>query len=147
MLPSYVLIKGQIIYIRPFVIAGITILCLWGLCLTVSALDGRLIPLQNAKVTELGVCLDRKSYQPVRVAPAGAQRVYVCGVVTGSTRWTTSFTIYKGDQVAAQISATIGPGEFYEEPLWWNEPLTPGEYRIEEHRENMLLTVATFEVR
>ena len=114
---------------NPFVIGGVVILFTWVLCILIWALTGTLAPLQTAQITELGVCLSDDVYLPRTAVPRGTEQLYICGTLSGTTKRTAWFHIFRNTLLVNSTSATVAPGAFFiSADLRF--PLTAEKYRI-----------------
>jgi len=132
---------------KPFLIAGVTILSLWLLCITAWIIDGSFLLLQTSKITHLGMCLTDGSFAPEVSVPADTkQQLLICGVLTGDTKRTASYYIFRDDTAIASASETVVSGEFFLTPTWWVDELAPGHYRVEARYTRIAVIRATFTV-
>jgi hypothetical protein len=128
------------------VLAGIFLMSIVGVVL-VSAVTGNLAPLQTSEITELGICLHNDAYHPTVLVPADSTEVFICGMLSGTTKRGAWFNVFSQDRVVAQASTTLEPGPFFVSSLQWFAPLTAGDYRIEAGYVRPVVISSNFSVR
>ena len=132
---------------KPFLVAGLTILFLWLLCVVASAVNGSFMPLQTSEISRLGVCLANDSFVPETHIPAEAkQQMLICGILSGDTKRTSFFYIFHNNMAVARVSETVAPGEFFLIPVWWVNKLVPGHYRVEARYTRIVVISSEFTV-
>jgi hypothetical protein len=132
---------------KPFLIAGLTILFLWSLCIVASIINGSFIPLQTSEFSRLGICLANDSFAPERRIPANAKpQVLICGVLSGDTRRSAYYYIFRNDTAVGRASETVAPGKFFLTPTWWVDELVPGYYRVEARYTRIVVISSEFTV-
>lgn len=91
-------------------------------------------PARNSTVvTEVGICVDSSTYQPVTEVPAGTERFYLCGELDGSIPLQGSLYLFDADKGAPSIYQTDfkeSPGIFFFE-LTGKKVLEPGRYSVQ----------------
>jgi len=121
--------RGLILIYRSIgILIGILLLCAIGL-LWLGFATGTLAPLQTAQITELGVCLNDDVYQPTVVVPRGTEQLYICGTLSGTTKRTAWFHLFRNTTLVHSTSATVAPGAFLIS-VDLRFPLTAEKHRI-----------------
>jgi hypothetical protein len=132
---------------QPFVIAGIVIVTIYVAVITWSYLTGTLALTENAKITELNVCLHENSYQPVTSILQDIDEIYACGKVEGTTSVHVMVDLIDDSLGRSLISrsARLWPGNFFVQ-LSPSAGFRQGTYRIQMMNNQKIVTETSFTV-
>lgn len=83
------------------------------LVILVSVMTGDFAPLQSSRITEFGICTQDTSYEPVRHLQVGIEKLWLCGILDGSTKRYVTFTMYYNNQGVSRRTLNLGPGGFF----------------------------------
>lgn len=129
------------------IVAVIGILCFMGVVMTICYVTGIWVPFKDARVTELGLCLDSAEYAPIQAVPTDVDPVYLCGSVEGTTDRSGTLYIFYDDLVVFQTGVSLAPGLF-SLPLSPKQfdSFAPGSYRAEIWYAKLVIAQTQFRV-
>lgn len=116
---------------RPFMLALLVIGCIAITTFLFWYLSGTLSITENAAVDNIGICREPDDLNYVtQVSSDGTSEIYLCGVITGTTKLYTNIIVrLDGEFFSQNNSLYIGPGDFHI-PIKHDKELHVGRYEI-----------------
>ncbi|MCX6045664.1 MAG: hypothetical protein NT075_11180 [Chloroflexi bacterium] len=132
-------------WIVPGAMFGIA--CFMAIVATICYGLGLWIPVEDAHITALGVCLNNTAYAPVPLLSTDTQKFYWCGIVEGTTYGTGTLYLFYEDKVVFQQSLKVELGHFFLPVLTKEfDVYKPGHYRVEIRAEKQTIAETEFTV-
>ena len=114
---------------KPLVISGYIFGSFWTLVFLYFHIVGEFGPTMDTRLVEVHTCLSDRIYAPVDHFSSDKERVYLCGFVSGTTKFMGNFYVYQYGKLVHHDSFKVWAGQFFV-PFLEQKDLVPGEYSV-----------------